>query len=87
MDIGWKLASTGAAAAAALIAGKAATVGWKLITGNDAPSDDDDDVQLIQLLAFSAASAIVVSLAQRFTMRGAKRIYAKRGHSAAATEA
>lgn len=78
MDIGWKLASAGAMAGAAFVASKIAEGGWKAVTGHDIPHEDDDDVQLVQLVAFAAASAVLVALAQRYALRGAKKWYGAR---------
>ncbi|WP_043535783.1 DUF4235 domain-containing protein [Actinomyces polynesiensis] len=78
MDIGWKIASAGSMAAAAFVASKIAEGGWKAVTGKDVPHEDDDDVQLVPLLAFAAASAVLVALAQRFAMKGTKKWYGAR---------
>ena len=75
MDIGWKLASTAALALSALAAGKVAEIGWKLVTGNDAPTDDDDTATLVGVIAFAAVSAAAVAVAQRYAIRGAAAIY------------
>lgn len=76
MDIGWKLASTVAAGAAAFVASKVAEQGWKLATGHDAPrGEDEEDANLVQVLVFAVVSAALVTLAQRYAMKGAKRWY------------
>ena len=79
MDIGWKLASAAAMASAAYVAGKVAEGGWKVVTGHSAPIDDDEDeAPLTQLLIFAAISAVLVTLAQRYAMRGASKVYSRR---------
>lgn len=75
-DMGWKIASAGAMGLSALVAGKVVEGGWKLVTGHDVPHEDDDEVALAPLLAFAALSAVAVALAQRFTMKRAKRFVA-----------
>lgn len=75
MDIGWKIASAGAMALSALVAGKVAEVGWRVVTGTSVPHDDDDEVSLVAVVAFAAASAAVVALTQHYAMRGAKKWY------------
>lgn len=74
--IGWKLASAGAMAAAAFGAGKVAEVGWKLVTGRDVPHEDDDEVALVSLVIFAAASAAIIAVAQRYVVQSAKKVYA-----------
>ena len=79
MDIGWKLASAGATAVAALVASKATETGWRFITGHDAPhGDDDDEVSVLQVVVFAAVSAAAVALARRYAVRGAKKWYGPR---------
>lgn len=75
MDLGWKLASTGAVAASALVTGKIVEIGWRAITGTSVPAEDDDNADLIALVAFAAVSAGVVALAQHYALRGARRWY------------
>ncbi|WP_253953863.1 DUF4235 domain-containing protein [Schaalia sp. 19OD2882] len=74
MDIGWKIASTGAVALSALVAGKIVEVAWRGITGTDVPGDDDD-TDLIALVAFAAVSAGVVAVAQHYALRRARKWY------------
>ncbi|WP_115726796.1 DUF4235 domain-containing protein [Actinomyces culturomici] len=74
-DLGWKLASAGAMAISAMGAGKVAEAGWKLVTGRDIPREDDDEVALVSLILFAAASAAIVAVAQRYAIRSAKKWY------------
>ena len=78
MDMGWKIASAGATAAATFLAAKATNAGWTLATGKQAPSVDDDEVPLGQIIVFSAVAAVVATLAQRYATRGAKKWYGPR---------
>lgn len=75
MDIGWKLASTAALALSAMAAGKVVEMGWKAVTGNSAPTEDNDDATIIGVIAFAAVSAAVVAVAQRYAIRGAAAVY------------
>lgn len=75
MDIGWKLASTAALALSAMAAGKVVEMGWKAVTGNSAPTEDNDDATIIGVIAFAAVSAAVVAVAQRYAIRGAAAMY------------
>lgn len=75
MDIGWKIASAGSMALSAMVANKLVEGGWKLVTGNPIPREDDDNVQIVQLLAFAALSAVCVSFIQRYAIKGAKKWY------------
>lgn len=74
-DMGWKIASAGAMAVSALGAGKIAEFGWKAVTGRDVPREDDDEVALVSLVIFAAASAAIVAVAQRCAVRSAKKWY------------
>lgn len=74
-DLGWKIASAGAAAVAAMGASKIAEIGWRLATGNEAPREDDDEATLASLVIFAAASAAVVAIAQRYALRSAKKFW------------
>ena len=63
MDIGWKLASGAATAAAGFVGSKAVNAGWKGFTGRDTPMDDaDDDFSVKELIFFAVASAVVVAV-------------------------
>ena len=75
-DMRWKIASAGAMGLSALVAGKVVEGGWRFVTGHEVLKEDDDEVGLTQLLAFAALSAVVVALAQRFTMTKAKKFAA-----------
>lgn len=76
MDIGWKLASGVATAAAGFAANKAVDAGWKGFTGRNTPMDDaDDDFTVKELLIFAVATAVVVAVAQVFATQAAKKWY------------
>lgn len=73
MDIAWKLASTGVAAAAGMAAGKVAELGWRLVTGSDAPSVDDEAETLVRAVTFAVVSAALVTVAQRWASRESRK--------------
>lgn len=75
MDVKWKLASTAALALSAMAAGKVVEMGWRVVTGHSAPTDDNDDATIIGVIAFAAVSAAVVAVAQRYAIRGAAAVY------------
>ncbi|QPK81087.1 DUF4235 domain-containing protein [Schaalia sp. ZJ405] len=74
-DLGWKIASAAALGLSALVASKVTEFGWKAVTGHDIPREDQDEASLVSLVLFAAASAAVVSVAQRYAIRGAKKWY------------
>ena len=76
MDIGWKLASGVATAAAGFVGSKAVNAGWKGFTGRETPMDDaDDDYSVKEILIFAVATAVVVAVAQVFATQAAKKWY------------
>lgn len=62
-----RLATAGAAAAAAVAARRAVELGWKLATGNEPPTAGDvsDDATLRDLLLWSAVVAAAVVVARK----------------------
>nr|WP_269213796.1 DUF4235 domain-containing protein [Schaalia sp. lx-260] len=70
--------SAGAMALTAIAAGKVAEIGWRAVTGLDVPSDDDENASLATVVAFAAASAAVVAIAQYYTSQGTRKLYASR---------
>nr|WP_269212751.1 DUF4235 domain-containing protein [Schaalia sp. lx-100] len=69
--------SAGAMALTAIAAGKVAEIGWRAVTGLDVPSDDEN-ASLATVVAFAAASAAVVAIAQYYTSQGTRKLYASR---------
>lgn len=79
MDIGWKIASGLASAAAGFVASKLVVAGWQSLTGREAPSDDaDEDYTIPQILTFAVASAVVMAVAQVLATQATKKIYGAR---------
>ncbi|HLS48959.1 MAG TPA: DUF4235 domain-containing protein [Actinomycetaceae bacterium] len=66
--------STGAALAAGFAASKALEASWRLVTGHDAPENEDDS-SLAEVVVFAAVSATVAALARRYALRGAAKWY------------
>ncbi|MFD1718782.1 DUF4235 domain-containing protein [Georgenia deserti] len=76
MDIGWKVVSTAATVGATMVATKAITTGWKVITGHAPPVDEDDpEVELWEAVAFAAVSGALLGLARHLALRGATKWY------------
>ena len=75
-DLRWTVVSTASTALAALAAGKVAELGWKLVTGREAPRNADEEATLMSVVLFAAASAAVVTVAQHYTTRRTRSWYA-----------
>lgn len=79
MDLTNKLISAGSLAGAGFLADKVVDKGWELFTGRPSPAQEEEDtVELVELLVFAAVSGVVLALARRYMMRGAKKVIAKR---------
>lgn len=76
MDIGWKIVSTGAVLAAGVATNKLVDVGWKLVTGHEPPTDEDDPgVRAWEVFAFTVVSGAILGLMRHYAMRGASKFY------------
>lgn len=53
---------------------KVTEVAWRLVTGKNAPTGEDDDASLLSMALFAAVSAGVVAVTQHYVMRSAKRL-------------
>jgi hypothetical protein len=73
----WRVVGVGVTFAAATLAKKAVDVTWVAIAGEDPPSADDPDVSLKKVLAFTAATAAAVAVAQLVANRGIARAKAE----------
>ena len=60
-----KLIIAGLSMAVGFVAGKAAELGWKAVTGQAAPQDDDGTASLVSVVAFAAVSAAIAAIGQR----------------------
>ena len=60
-----KLITAGLSMAVGFVAGKVAELGWKAVTGQAAPQDDDGTASLVSVVAFAAVSAAIAAVAQR----------------------
>jgi|GEM_PF-408380 len=56
-----KLITAGLSMAVGFVAGKAAELGWKAVTGQAAPQDDDGTASLVSVVAFAAVSAAIAA--------------------------
>jgi phosphoglycerate dehydrogenase-like enzyme len=66
----WRIVGLSATFAAATLAKKAVDITWVAIAGEDPPSADDPDVSLRKVVAFTAATAAAVAVAQLVVNRG-----------------
>ena len=60
-----KLITAGLSMAVGFVAGKAVELGWKAVTGQAAPQDDDGTASLVSVVAFAAVSAAIAAIGQR----------------------
>ncbi|ROR72677.1 DUF4235 domain-containing protein [Bogoriella caseilytica] len=76
MDIGWKLVSTGATLGATVVTSKVVGLGWKAVTGHEAPvNTDDPDLELWEVVAFAAVSGALLGLTRHLALRQAAKWY------------
>lgn len=73
MNIAAKLATLAGMAVAGLVAPRLTATGWRKVTGQEPPSDEPGESKLIQIVVFAALSAVVATLLQQLTMRGAQK--------------
>lgn len=68
----WLLLAAGASAIAAPIAERALSAAWRRITDEEPPADlAGEDIEWRRMLVWTAASAVIVGLAQVAARRGA----------------
>lgn len=73
-NIAKKLLSTGLSLAGGFVGSKVVEIGWRGITGDNPPSDvDDDTVSITRLVAFATISAGISALIQVASQRGANK--------------
>jgi Protein of unknown function (DUF4235) len=80
----WRLVSIGITLAAAAAAKKAVEVAWVAIDGDDPPVADDPEADLRRVIAFAAATAAAVAVAQIIGNRGVARAKARLGSAESA---
>lgn len=80
MNIAWKALTLGAGAAAGLVAKMAVDVIWEKGLGKRKPAGDDSDLDqsFAQVVAFTAVTTIVATIATEAVRRGAAKAYGKR---------
>lgn len=77
-NLGWTVASAGAAMTAAFTAERLISLVWRGVTGHKPPADaENPDNKLGEAVAFAVVSGALIGLARVFATRGAARIYAK----------
>ena len=73
-----KVVTLGVSMAGGFVASKVFEIGWKQVTGEDAPKDDEiDSVSIKKALVFAVTSAAISSVVQVLSQRGAKQATAK----------
>jgi hypothetical protein len=78
-DTGSKIVVTVTALAAGLLAQQAVKLTWRAVRGQ-APTKDDDDTPLVEILLFAAVSAATVSAARTWaTHKASRRTAASQG--------
>ncbi|MCI7552193.1 MAG: DUF4235 domain-containing protein [Actinomycetaceae bacterium] len=79
MNLGWKLFSLGAGAAAGFVAKKAVDLVWEKVLGAQKPQGDESDLDLpmLQVVAFSATTAVVSAVTSELVNRKAAKVYGK----------
>ena len=88
MDIGWKIASAGAAAMATMLATKVVDSGWKAVTGHSAPHDPEEpEADYKEVLLFALISGAMIGLARVFATQQASKWYGGPEVNKAAEEA
>ncbi len=75
----WRVVGLGATFVAATLAKKAVDITWVAISGEDPPAADDPEVDLKKVVAFTAATAAAVAVAQLIANRGVARARAGYG--------
>lgn len=77
MDIKAKLLTAAAMGLSTLVVSKALEAGWKLVTGEEPPREDDTG-RVIQLMLFAGVSAMAIAGVQRLAVQQTNRYIASR---------
>lgn len=73
-----KAITIGVSMAGGFVATKVFEIGWKQVTGENAPKDDEiDSVSIQKALVFAVTSAAISAAVQVISQRGAKQATAK----------
>lgn len=73
-----KAITIGVSMAGGFVATKVFEIGWKQVTGEDAPKDDEiDAVSIKKAMVFAVTSAAISAAVQVLSQRGAKQATAK----------
>lgn len=67
MDLAWKATAALATLASGFLAEKVVALGWRALTGKEAPRDEDTlvDYQLLEVVAFAVISGTAITLARQ----------------------
>ncbi|QPL06462.1 MULTISPECIES: DUF4235 domain-containing protein [Actinomyces] len=76
-DLMWKATSVVTTLVAGLVADKVVAAGWKLVTGRQAPKEEDKllDYQLLEVVAFAVISGAALTLSRQLMLRQAAKWY------------
>lgn len=73
-----KVVTIGVSMAGGFVASKVFEIGWKQVTGEEAPKDDEiDSVSIKKALVFAVTSAAISAAVQVLSQRGAKQATSK----------
>lgn len=75
-----KLISTAIVLGAGFAATKATSVIWRAVTGNEPPTEIDDDGQIsvTEVVIFAAVSSAAAAMVKAFATKGARKLTAER---------
>lgn len=76
-DLGWKATSAITTLVSGIVAEKAVKIGWKLVTGHEAPEQEDQllTYQLAEVIAFAVISGAAMTVTRQLTLRQAAKWY------------
>ncbi|WP_067779398.1 DUF4235 domain-containing protein [Actinomyces vulturis] len=76
-DLVWKATAALATLASGFIADKAVSIGWKMVTGNDAPKDEDKllDYRVAEVAVFAVISGATMAVVRELSLRGVAQWY------------
>lgn len=80
MDLAWKATAAVATLASGFVAEKVVALGWKALTGKEAPKDEEKllDYQLLEVAAFAVISGATMALVRELSLRQAAKWYGGR---------
>lgn len=88
-DLAWKVTAAAATLASGFVADKVVALGWRAITGHQAPREEDQvlEYKLMEVVAFAVISGAAIALTRQLGLRQAAKWYVKRRAPLPAIEA